>query len=113
MIDLKTVQYVAALARIRLTPEESEKFTAQLDKILSYFEILKKINTDQVEPTSHVIPLHNVFREDTLKKSLSQEEVLAMAPKRQGPFIKVSRVIDPSTSLRVNGERSRTIETGM
>ena len=94
MIDLETVQYVAALARIHLEKEESEKLTEQLSKILSYFESLKKINTDSIQPTSHVIPLQNVFREDTLKKSLAQEEVLAIAPKRQGPFIKVLRVIE-------------------
>lgn len=94
MIDLQTVQYVASLARIRLDPEEAKTFTAQLDKILSYFETLKKINTDAVEPTSHVIPLHNVFREDTPATSLTQEEVLAMAPKRKDPFIKVLRVIE-------------------
>ncbi|MFH1858411.1 MAG: Asp-tRNA(Asn)/Glu-tRNA(Gln) amidotransferase subunit GatC [Candidatus Omnitrophota bacterium] len=94
MIDQKTVTYVAVLARIRLDEEESRTFAAQLSKILSYFQALQKINTDAVEPTSHVIPLHNVFREDARRKSLSQEEVLAMAPKRQGAFIKVLRVIE-------------------
>lgn len=94
MIDLETVKYVAALARIHLEKEESEKLTAQLSKILSYFESLQKINTDTTPPTSHVIPLQNVFREDRSKSSLAQEDVLGLAPKRQGPFIKVLRVID-------------------
>ena len=94
MIDLKTVHYVAALARIRLEEEEAETFTAQLSKILSYFESLKKIDTESIEPTSHAIPLQNVFREDVSRKSLTQEQVLSLAPKRQGPFIKVQRVID-------------------
>ena len=94
MIDLETVYYVAALARIRLEKEEAETFTAQLSKILSYFESLKKIDTESTEPTSHAILLQNVFREDTPKKSLTQEEVLSLAPKHQGLFIKVQRVID-------------------
>ena len=94
MIDLKTVHYVAALARIHLEEEEAETFTAQLSKILSYFESLKKMDTESIEPTSHAIPLQNVFREDAPRKSLPQEEVLSLAPKRQGPFIKVQRVID-------------------
>lgn len=94
MIDLKTVQYVAALARVRLTQEESETFAAQLSKILAYFELLQKIDTKGIEPTSHVIPLQNVFKEDTPQRSLVQEEVLSMAPKRQGPFVKVQRVIE-------------------
>lgn len=111
MIDLKTVQYVAALARVRLEKEEAETFTPQLSKILSYFDSLKKMNTESIAPTSHAIMIQNVFREDKLKDSLTQEEVLALAPKREGPFIKVQRVIDPSTSLGVNGEQRRTIET--
>jgi aspartyl-tRNA(Asn)/glutamyl-tRNA(Gln) amidotransferase subunit C len=94
MIDLKTVHYVAALARIRLEKEEAEAFTEQLSKILSYFDSLKKIDTESIEPTSHAIPIQNVFREDTLKPTLTQEEVLSLAPKKQGPFIKVQRVID-------------------
>ena len=94
MIDLKTVAYVAALARIRLEKAESETFTTQLSNILSYFEFLKKINTDKIEPTSHAIPMENVFRDDLLKPSLTKEEVLTLAPKRQEPFIKVLRVIE-------------------
>ncbi len=93
MIDLKTVQYVADLARIHLTEEESKKFAEQLDKILSYFQSLQKIDTETVEPTFHVLPLKNVFREDVVKPSLSQEEVLAIAPKKKGVFVKVLRVI--------------------
>ena len=94
MIDLKTVHHVAALARIHLEKEEAETFTAQLSKILSYFESLKKINTESITPTSHAILLQNVFRDDILKTSLTQEEVLSLAPKRQGSFIKVQRVIE-------------------
>ena len=94
MIDLKAVHYVAALARIRLQKEEAETFTSQLSKILSYFDSLKKINTESIEPTSHAIPLQNVFRDDAPKQSLTQEEVLALVPKTQGSFVKVQRVID-------------------
>lgn len=94
MIDPKTVHDVAALARIRLEKEEAETLTADLSKILSYFDSLKKINTESVEPTSHAIPIQNVFRGDSLKGSLTQEEVLSLAPKKQGPFVKVQRVIE-------------------
>ncbi|MBI4437236.1 MAG: Asp-tRNA(Asn)/Glu-tRNA(Gln) amidotransferase subunit GatC [Candidatus Omnitrophica bacterium] len=94
MIDLKTVQYVADLARVRLSEKEAKTFTEQLAKILTYFESLKEINTDTIEPTSHVLPLKNVFRQDLLKKSLPQDEVLAIAPKKKGSFVKVLRVIE-------------------
>lgn len=94
MIDLKTVREVAALARIHLNENELATFTGQLDKILTHFQTLQKVNTDAVEPTSHVLPLKNVFRPDQVEASLPQEEVVRMAPARQGPFIRVRRVIE-------------------
>lgn len=94
MIDLETVRQVAALARIRLNEKELATFTGQLDKVLTYFQNLQKVQTDSVEPTSHVLSLKNVFREDQPKPSLSQEEVVKMAPARQGPFVRVRRVIE-------------------
>ena len=93
MIDLKTVQQVASLARIHLSEEELRAFTPQLDKLLNYFQELQKVDTEKVDPTSHVLPLKNVFRQDQTKPSLPQEESVAMAPARQGPFVKVQRVI--------------------
>ena len=94
MIDPKTVREVAALARIHLNEKELATFTGQLDKILSYFQSLQKVDTESVEPTSHVLPLKNVFREDRVEPSLPQEEVVKMTPARQGPFIRVRRVIE-------------------
>ena len=94
MLDLKTVQQVAALARIHLNEKELATFTGQLDKILTHFQNLQKVNTDHVEPTSHVLPLQNVFRQDRVEPSLPREEVVKMAPARQGPFVKVRRVIE-------------------
>ena len=88
------VREVAQLARIHLNEKELATFTGQLDKILSYFQTLQKVNTESVEPTSHVLPLKNVFREDRVTPSLPQEEVVKMAPARQGPFIRVRRVIE-------------------
>ena len=94
MITPETVRQVAALARIHLNEKELQTFASQLDNILTHFQALQKVDTDAVEPTSHVLPLKNVFRPDRLEPSLPQEEVVKMAPAHQGPFIRVRRVIE-------------------
>ncbi len=93
-ITRKEVEYVAHLARLRLSEEEAEKFTSQLDQILSYFEKLQELDTSQVEPTSHPIPIVNAFREDEVKSSLDIEDALANAPEKEGNFFKVPKIIE-------------------
>ncbi len=95
-ISIKDVEYLAHLARIRLTPQECERFTQQLDEILAHVQKLKTAHTGDVPPTSHVLKLSNVFREDEKGVSLSMEEACANAPDRDGPFFKVPRIIDVS-----------------
>lgn len=95
-ITVKDVEALARLARIQLSAEELERFAPQLDEILAYVEQLKKVATEGVAPTSHVLPLFNVFREDRVKPGLSTEEALANAPSREGPFFKVPRILDAS-----------------
>ena len=95
-ISVKDVEYLAHLARVELTPEELESFTGQLDEILTYVEKLKSVPTEGVPPTSHVLSLSNVFREDAVGASLSADEALANAPSREGPFFKVPKIIDVS-----------------
>ena len=92
--SVRDVEYLAHLARLQLTAEECERFTAQLEEILGYVERIKKLSTEGVPPTSHVLSLSNVFREDRLEPSLSAEQALANAPDREGPFFKVPRVIE-------------------
>ena len=94
MITPETVREVAALARIHLSEKELATFTGQLDQLLNYFQELQKVKTDTVEPTSHVLPLQNVFRQDEVAPSLPQEDVVKMAPERQGAFVRVRRVIE-------------------
>ena len=93
-ISVKEVEYLALLARIELTPQEKERFTSQLDEILTYVEKLKTARTEGVPPTTHVLKLTNVFREDKVQPSLSSEQALANAPSKEGPFFKVPRIID-------------------
>jgi len=93
-ITRKEVEYVAHLARLKLAPEEAESFTARLDEILSYFEKLKELDTTNVEPTSHSIPMVNAFREDRARPSLDVEGALQNAPEKEGNFFKVPKIIE-------------------
>ena len=58
------IEHMAVLARLKLTPEEKERISGQMGTIIEYIEKLNELNTDDVEPTAHVLGLHNVFRED-------------------------------------------------
>jgi aspartyl-tRNA(Asn)/glutamyl-tRNA(Gln) amidotransferase subunit C len=94
MITREDVEHVAELARLELTATEKEQFIAQLNSILTYIEKLSELNTDGVEPTSHVLPLSNVFREDDVRPSLDRDRVLQNAPQESHFFFKVPRIIE-------------------
>lgn len=87
------VRYVAKLARLELTPEEEERFGAQLETILGHVSVLKKLPTDDVAATAQVIAASNVDRDDEPSPCLAHATVLAMAPASQGPFVRVPRII--------------------
>ena len=93
-ISKEQVKHVADLARIALTEEEIEKFAIQLDSIISYAEQLNELNTEDVDPTSHVLELENVMREDIPEEGLPQELVLKNAPESQDGQIKVPPIIE-------------------
>ena len=88
------VQYVAKLARIKLTEKELSQFSVQLSGILSYIEQLNTLDTKDVEPTSHVLPLKNVYREDVVKPSLPVDKVLRNAPDAADGFFRVPKIIE-------------------
>jgi aspartyl-tRNA(Asn)/glutamyl-tRNA(Gln) amidotransferase subunit C len=88
------IEKVARLARLELSEEEKETFGNQMEQILSYMEQLSRLDTTGVEPTSHAIPIYNVFRDDEVKPSLPQEEVLAIAPEEEDGHFKVPRIIE-------------------
>ncbi|MFC1889247.1 Asp-tRNA(Asn)/Glu-tRNA(Gln) amidotransferase subunit GatC [Thermodesulfobacteriota bacterium] len=92
-IDRKRIEHVAGLARLRLTAEEIETFTLQLDDILTHFEKLGELDTSGVEPTAHVIELSNALREDASRKSPSREHMLENAPETDRGCFKVPRIV--------------------
>ncbi len=100
-IEASEVEHVARLARLELGAEEKERMRAQLDRILGYIDKLRQLDTTGVEPTSHVVPVVNVFREDELRPCFPSEEMLANAPDRKGEFFRVPRIIeDPGADAR-------------
>jgi aspartyl-tRNA(Asn)/glutamyl-tRNA(Gln) amidotransferase subunit C len=94
MITREDVEHVAELARIELTAAEKEQFIAQLNSILTYIEKLSELNTTGVEPTSHVLPMSNIFRDDEVRPSLDRDRVLQNAPQESHFFFKVPRIIE-------------------
>jgi aspartyl-tRNA(Asn)/glutamyl-tRNA(Gln) amidotransferase subunit C len=93
-ISIKDVEHVAGLARLTLNEEEKQQFAEQLNKILQYAGKLDELNTDGVEPTSHVMPIANVMREDAVRPSLSRERVLLNAPDEEDGQFKVPAVLE-------------------
>jgi len=93
-ITPELVKHVAELARLELAGEDREKMGAQMADILEYIGLLDELDTDAIPPTSHVIEIMNVFREDEVKPSLSVEKGLANAPERTGSSFKVPKIIE-------------------
>jgi aspartyl-tRNA(Asn)/glutamyl-tRNA(Gln) amidotransferase subunit C len=93
-ITKDTVKYVADLARIELTEKEIHHFTGQLDRILEYVHKLKKLDTSNLEPTSHVLDIKNVYREDRLKDSLPVSDVVKNTACKQDNLFKVKKIIE-------------------
>ena len=88
------VEHVAKLARLAVSEEEKEAMSRQLSEILTYVGKLNELDTSKVEPTSHVLDLSNVVRDDVVRDSLSAAEALANAPDREGDHFRVPKIIE-------------------
>lgn len=92
-ITKKDVEHVAWLARLALTDEEKDMFTRQLSQILEHAGKIAELDTSKIPPTSHVLPMKNVFREDETRPCLSREEALSNAPARERGMLKIPKII--------------------
>jgi aspartyl-tRNA(Asn)/glutamyl-tRNA(Gln) amidotransferase subunit C len=88
------IEKVARLARLALSDDEKTAFGEQLEQILTYMEQLNRLDTTGVEPTSHAIPMSNVFREDEIRTSCPGEDVLGIGPDAEAGHFKVPRIIE-------------------
>ncbi len=93
-ITKNDVQYVADLARLRLSPEETESLAKDMNKILDYMATLEELDTSGVEPLEHVIDLEYRLRSDEAKEPLSHEDALKNAPDADTDYFRVPRVIE-------------------
>ena len=93
-LSRQEVEKVALLGRLRLSEAELEKFTGQINQIVGYVELLQELDTEDVEPMAHPLPIQNVFREDQVRESIGTDAALRVAPKRDESFYLVPRVLD-------------------
>ncbi|MGS0763863.1 Asp-tRNA(Asn)/Glu-tRNA(Gln) amidotransferase subunit GatC [Syntrophomonas curvata] len=87
------VEHVALLARLTLNDKEKKEFAGQLSLILDYANRLNEINTDEIEPLAHILPVYNVFREDIVGASPSRDEILANGPLLEDGQYKVPKIV--------------------
>lgn len=93
-ITQQEVGHVAKLGRLELTEKEKESLTDQLSNILTYVEKLNELDTKGVDPTSHVLDISNVMREDAPHESLPQDKALSNAPEKAAGHYKVPKIIE-------------------
>ncbi|MBI4338867.1 MAG: Asp-tRNA(Asn)/Glu-tRNA(Gln) amidotransferase subunit GatC [Chloroflexi bacterium] len=88
------IRHIASLARVALTPEELERYRAQMDVILDNFRVLQEVDTENIPPTAQSVPLFSVMREDEPGPSSPKEDVLANAPRREEDYFRVRAVLE-------------------
>jgi aspartyl-tRNA(Asn)/glutamyl-tRNA(Gln) amidotransferase subunit C len=93
-ITREQVLHVARLARLALSDDEVDRFAQQLSAILAHAEQVTALATEDVPPTSHAIPLENVFRPDQVEESLPHDKAISTAPEREQGRFKVPRIIE-------------------
>lgn len=93
-LDRAAVDHVARLARLELSEEERDRMTVELTKILEHAENVQALDLDDVEPTSHAVPITNVMRPDEARPSLTREQALANAPDAEEGRFRVPRILE-------------------
>ena len=93
IIEKKDVEYVAKLAKLELKEEQKDLFVKQFNDILSYFKKLNELDTEMVDPTSHVLHLNNTFHEDICRPSLPQETVLKLTKSKKNGYFRVPKTL--------------------
>ena len=94
MISDETMEYVGILAKLELSQEEREQAKKDMEQMLDYIDMLNTLDTDGVDPMSHVFPIHNVFREDTVENTDEHEKMLANAPSAKDGAFKVPKTAE-------------------
>ena len=93
MVTTKDIEYVANLAKLKLSDEEKERLVNQMGDIVEFANKISELDTDGVKPTNHILEVKNVFREDELKESYTRDEILKNAPKKEAGCIVVPSLV--------------------
>jgi aspartyl-tRNA(Asn)/glutamyl-tRNA(Gln) amidotransferase subunit C len=93
-VTRETIQHVADLARLNITEAEMDKLTFEMENIISYVDKLNELDTKDVKPMEHVIPIQNVLREDKVTGSFDREKLLKSAPSQENGCYKVPKVVE-------------------
>ncbi|MCI8550581.1 MAG: Asp-tRNA(Asn)/Glu-tRNA(Gln) amidotransferase subunit GatC [Lachnospiraceae bacterium] len=94
VISDETIDYVGILAKLELSEEEKERAKEDMANMLDYIDMLNELDTEGVEPMSHVFPVHNVFREDIVENGDDRENMLENAPDRKDGCYKVPKTVE-------------------
>jgi aspartyl-tRNA(Asn)/glutamyl-tRNA(Gln) amidotransferase subunit C len=93
-IDRQKVKKIAHLARLNFNEEEEQELIESMSKILEWMESLNEVNTDNVEPLTHMSNEINVLRDDIVGVSLERKAALQLAPKKDSDYFRVPKVLD-------------------
>ena len=92
-LDKEQIKHIASLARLGLSDDDIETFSIQLSEVLDNFDILKQIDTTNVQPAAQIISIQNVFRDDRVENSFPQSEILNNAPMKENSCFKVQSIL--------------------
>jgi len=93
-VTKETIEHISELARLNISEAEKDKMVSEMEKIISYVDKLDELDTSGVEPMEHVLPMHNVFREDEVKNSFSRDKLLECAPSHEKGCYRVPKVVE-------------------
>lgn len=93
-VTIDDVNYIARLSRLELSSEEMETMRGQINDILLYIDKLNELDTSGISPTSHILDISNIFRQDEASHSLDVEKALSNAPDRHSSYFKVPKIIE-------------------
>jgi len=93
MITKETIKHLAILSRLEFTDEQLDNFSHDLDDIFNYAQMLNEVDTEGIEPSSHAIPIQNVFKDDVVKEFPNIDKIMANAPQEEDHAFRVPKIL--------------------
>jgi aspartyl-tRNA(Asn)/glutamyl-tRNA(Gln) amidotransferase subunit C len=103
LLTQEEVRHVAMLARLGLTDKEVEGMRVQLEELLDYIAMLDEVDTSTIEPTAQILAQSNIMRTDLPRPSLTVDEVLSNAPRKEAAFFRVPAVMEEASGSGASG----------